>query len=76
MLSPKAQKVFPLSIESKNTKMRPGPAAMKQAEANCYPNTVAGVAWKPKGKGMHDTVIMLKLDDLCDLIKQIREETS
>jgi hypothetical protein len=74
MLSPKAQRVFPVSIESKNTKVKPGSSALAQAEYNTYARTVGGVAWKPHGKPMKDTLVMLKLDALIDLIKIVRYE--
>lgn len=74
MLSPLAQKVFPVSVESKNTRTKPGPGELKQAEANRYDDTVAAVAWKPHGKGYDQTMIMMKVTDLCDLIKKVRSE--
>lgn len=74
MMSPKAQKVFPVSIESKNTKVKPAGKARDQAGSNAYEGTVPAVAWKPPGKGMDDTVVMLKLHDLIELVKIVRGE--
>ena len=74
MLSPLAQKLFPVSVEAKNTKSKPGPGELAQSRANAYDGTVPVVAWKPPGKGMQMTMVMMTLDDLCALINQIREE--
>ena len=69
MMSPKAQVVCPLSVESKNTKKMPGPGEWKQADYNKYTGTVAVVAWKPPRYGMEDTMVMLKFTDLLDLLR-------
>lgn len=74
MLSPLAQEVFPISVESKNTRTKPGPGELKQAEYNTYPGTVAAVAWKPHGKPKSDTMVMMKLTAVIDLIKKVRDE--
>jgi len=74
MLSPKARKVFPVSIEAKSTKIKPGPAAMEQAKANIYDNTVAVVAWKPPRKNIKEGVAMLDFRDLARLIKLVRNQ--
>lgn len=71
-MSPLAQKVFPVSVESKNTRTRPGPGELAQSEANKYDGTVAVVGWKPHGKPYDDTMIMMKLTDLCKLVKKVR----
>jgi hypothetical protein len=68
MMSPLAQKKFPISVECKNTKAEPSTAALEQATYNCYPNTFPAVAWKPKGKGLPDTMIMMYLDDFLKLM--------
>jgi len=72
MMSPLAQKLFPVSIECKNTKTKPGPDALEQANYNCYNDTYPAVAWKPPRKGMNDTLIIMQLSDLISLIQQIR----
>ncbi len=76
MLSPLAQKVFPISVEAKNWKAKPGPKEMEQAEYNKYLGSFALVAWKPKGKSMDDTVVMMNFNNLLGLIKRIRNENT
>jgi len=74
ILSPKARKLFPISVEAKNTKIKPGPAAMEQAKANIYDDTIAVVAWKPPRKNIKEGVAMLDFRDLARLIKLVRNE--
>ena len=59
MMSPLAQKEFPVSIESKNTKAFPGLKALEQAQYNKYKDTLAAVVWKPFGKGYEDSIIYM-----------------
>lgn len=70
MLSPKARKLVPLSIECKNTKSTPSIAQVKQATANMYEETLPVVAWKPFGKQYKDTLVMCKLEDLLEWLKK------
>lgn len=73
-LSPLAQKILKLSIESKNWKAKPGPAALKQARENMYNYTSPIVVWKPPGKNELESVAMIKFTDLIELIKRFRNE--
>lgn len=75
MLSPAAREVFPVSIESKNTRKRPGPAALKQASENAYSGTVPAVAWKPHRHPMHQTLVMMSFEDLLNLIDIVGERS-
>jgi hypothetical protein len=73
-LSPLAQKILKLSIESKNWKKKPGPAALKQAKENMYKYTLPIVVWKPPGVNEEESLAMIKFTDLIDLIKRFRNE--
>lgn len=73
-LSPKARAHFPVSIEAKNTKEKPGPGAMRQSEHNAYEGTVPVVAWKPKGANMYDSMIMLKTKDFLEIMRRLDEQ--
>ena len=63
MLSPKAQKLFPISIESKNTKTFPSIAALEQSNYNKYKGTLAAVVWKPPGKGYDKSIIYFNYEE-------------
>ncbi len=63
MMSPKAQIIFPISIESKNTKTFPSLKALQQSEANKYDSTLAAVVWKPPGKGYDKSIIYFSFED-------------
>lgn len=76
LMSPLAQKVFPVSLECKNWKTKPGPEALEQSAHNAYEGTVPAVAWKPPRKSMDKTLIMMELEDLIRLITLIRRENS
>jgi len=64
MLSPKARKMCPLSIECKNTRVTPSMKAIEQARYNTYPDTLPVVTWKPHGKQYMDTLCLISLEDL------------
>lgn len=63
MLSPKARRIFPVSIESKKTKKVPSRAELAQSKANAYPNTVAGVVWAGHGCGPSKATIMFDFEE-------------
>jgi hypothetical protein len=63
MLSPKARRLFPFSVEAKKTKATPSRAEIRQSKGNAYPNTVAGVVWCPHGSGHDKSMIMFDLED-------------
>ena len=63
MLSPKARRLVPFSIESKKTKKTPSRAELKQSQANAYPHTIAGVVWAPHGSGPSKSMIIFDLED-------------
>lgn len=73
IMSPKAQYIFPVTTECKNTVATPSFAALEQAIFNCYENTVPVVAWKPGRKGMEDTLAILKYSDLIKLVSIVRK---
>ena len=66
LLSPKAQKVFPISIESKNTKSFPSLKALEQSDYNKYKGTIAAVVWKPPGKGYDKSIIYFNYEQFVD----------
>lgn len=72
MMSPFAQRTFPVSTECKNVRTHPGPAALEQAAYNAYPGTIPVVAWKPPRKGMEETLAILKYVDLIRLVQMLR----
>ena len=57
MRSPKAQKLFPISIECKNTRKFPSVEALKQSQYNKGYKDLAAVVWKPFGKGYEESII-------------------
>ncbi len=57
IMSPKAKRLIKISPECKNTKSFPSLSALKQSQANKYEGTIAGVVWKPFGKGMEESII-------------------
>ncbi len=73
LMSPMAQRLFPVSTECKNLKTHPGPSALEQAAYNAYPDTIPVVAWKPPRKGMEETLAILKYVDLIRLVQQLRK---
>lgn len=73
MLSNLAQKVFPVSIECKNTKAQPGKAALEQAAYNTYLDTVPVVCWRPPRAQPENYVSYMKTVDVIRLIKLVRE---
>ncbi len=74
MLSPKAQALFPVSIEAKNSKSHPNSEALEQAKYNAYPGTIPIVSWKPPRKGMEEGLAILAFSDLIKLIKLLTKE--
>jgi len=76
VMSPAAQRAFPVTTECKNTKSKPGTEALNQATYNIYPNTVPVVAWKPPGKGVEEAIAFLKYTDLIKLVKLVRKNDS
>jgi hypothetical protein len=63
MMSERAIKCLPLSIECKNTKAFPSLGALAQAKENALFGTVAAVCWKPPGKNPKETLIYFNLDN-------------
>lgn len=74
MMSPLAQRLFPISIEAKATKTKPGLKALQQAKYNAYPGTSGAVAWKPPGQPSTETIVMIHIQDLIDLMARGRFE--
>ena len=73
-LSPKAQELFPISVEAKNSKTHPGSAALEQAKYNAYPGTIPIVSWKPPRKGMEEGLAILTFSDLIRLVKLLTKK--
>ena len=63
MMSPKARDEFPFSIECKNWKAFPSLPALEQSDHNKYADTLASVVWKPKGKGMSESIIYFNFEE-------------
>lgn len=76
LMSPLAQKVFPVSVESKATKAVPAGNATEQAAYNAYDKTVPAVVWKrPRtGPDAGKLSVFMTLDDLIELIKIVRAQ--
>jgi hypothetical protein len=66
LLSPAARKVFPFSIEAKNTKTFPSLAALRQSKFNEKQNTLACVIWKPPGKALEESLIYFNFKDFTE----------
>lgn len=77
LMSPLAQRTVPVSIECKNTKVRPAARALNQAEYNTYKDTVPAVVWHaPRTKYDGDLQVIMTLKDLVELIKIVRGQKS
>ncbi len=63
MMSEIAFDAFPVSIECKNTKKFPSIEALRQSQYNTEPGTIAGVVWKPPGKGMKESIIYFSFEE-------------
>lgn len=70
IMSPKARRMCPLSIECKSTKATPSLSALKQSQANAYKDTLPVVAHKPFRANYDDTVVLIKLEDLLEWLKR------
>ena len=66
MMSDRARKTLPLSIECKNTKSFPSLAALRQSDHNSGEHTPAA-CWKPHGKSYEDTIIYMTLNEFLEL---------
>jgi hypothetical protein len=73
MMSPAARRKFPFSIESKNTKKFPSIKALQQSNVNIYSETLAGVCWKPPGKGPEETIIYFNLEEFMEFWRKMNE---
>ena len=67
IMSPKAKKEFPFSVEAKKTKKAPGVAELEQAKANAYSGTTGVVVWSPHGTSK--LILSIDLEDLAKLWK-------
>lgn len=74
LLSPLAQKIFPVSIEAKATRKFPTAAILKQARANAYKGTAPAIVWKPHGARKEDTMIAFNLKEFVLLVKKLVKE--
>jgi hypothetical protein len=71
MMSPRARKTFPISIEAKKTKATPSRAELEQSRRNAYGVTVAAVVWCPHGKGLDKSMILFDFEDFLNWYKEI-----
>lgn len=74
MLSPRARRDFPVSVECKKTKAHPSRAAVTQSQANSYAGTIGGVVWAPHRCGPSDALIMFDLSDFIKWYKGLKNE--
>jgi len=72
ILSPKARKAIPLSIEAKSWRKIPSLAQLKQAKSNVYKDTLAVVVHKPHGAKYEDSVLIVNFVEFVEFIKEIR----
>lgn len=70
MFSPLARKLYPFSIESKNTKAFPSLAALEQSKYNAKDKTIPAVIWKPPGKGMDKSIIYFNFEEFSKFWKE------
>lgn len=73
MMSPRARSVLPVSIECKNQKVFPSLAALKQSEANKFPDTYAAACWHPPGAPYDDSIIYMTAKDFFVMLNDINE---
>ena len=73
ILSPRARREFPISIECKNTRKTPALAELVQAKANAYARTLPAVVWKPHRAPYEDAIIMARFDDFVAWVKDVCE---
>jgi hypothetical protein len=71
MMSPRARKDFPFSIECKNTKKFPSIGALNQSYANSNKGTLPCVVWKPFGKGVSESIIYFRFEDFATTWKEV-----
>lgn len=71
MLSDRALQLFPVAVESKNTRTCPGLSALEQSAANAG-NYLPVVCWKPPGKGMEKTMVYMDLDHFLYFVRDWR----
>jgi len=74
MMSPLAQRLFPISTECKNHVIEPGVSALNQSIANRYAGTIPVVCWKPRRRGMAESLCIMRYEDLIKLVKRLRAE--
>lgn len=77
VLSPKARKGFPFSVECKNAKNQKPSffyAALAQAEKNCYENTTPCVVYHEPGTNMDTSVIMFKTKEFIKALNYYRRQ--
>lgn len=73
ILSAKAQKLFPVSVECKNTADFES-NHIDQSKRNAYPNTLPIVAWHETGTKFANTQVICEFDDFIKFIKGIIKE--
>jgi hypothetical protein len=70
MMSPKARRDFPFSIECKNTKTFPSLGALRQSQDNNKPGTLSAVVWKPPRKNETESIIYFDLGEFVEFWKE------
>lgn len=63
MMSPKARRRLPISIEAKKTTAPFSRAAVEQAQHNTYPETIGAVVWQPRGEGGSKAIISFDFEE-------------
>jgi hypothetical protein len=73
VLSPLAQAILNIAVECKATNTEPSLAALRQCRANTPDGAIPVVAWKPRGVGHDQMVVMLDLTDFAGLLRRAAE---
>ena len=70
MMSPKAKKDYPFSIECKNTKTFPSWSGLEQAQANAKPGTIGVMVWKAPRRSLMKQMICMDHEEFAKLWKE------
>lgn len=76
-LSSEGRYRFPISVEAKNTKSKPGLEALRQSSCNKYEGTKPVVVWHPPRASYDDSIVFINLLDFLDVMFEnwkLREE--
>ena len=66
MMSPRARKAFPISVECKKTTAPFSRRAIGQAQHNAVKDTIGAVVWQPRGEGGSKGIISFDYEEFVD----------